>query len=541
MTKRIAIFDGNPLCYRSIQTLADMQTTGGVDTGVILGTLNSMRRELAMLKPVDFAVCWDEGKSRHRLALYPEYKGDRKEKEPTFNRESFYRQMDQAKEILDFLGVKQFRVQGVESDDLMGFLSDGLTQVGHEVVIVSDDGDLHQLVNNLCTCYAPIRKKWFKADDFAERYYDLDLPQWLDMRALVGKKNNVIGVPGIGEKTAAKLLHKYGNLEAILSGEHDEELKQSKRNAKILEHVEDIRLATQLVGIPKLNEADDFLTVDEQRAFLSSFQTGGLKLSLVREALQRYQLVLFLSRFEEFIQIFQSREELIVSHDFINFFSKDSPTVSAPEPESLFDYEHYRGSLWFDDNSLTDLQVLDRLIGDCAACPMREECHYPVWGEGFDDAKIMLVGRNPGATENREGKPFCGKSGIRLNRFLETVGIKREDCWVTNTCKCYSTKNRAPTKDEIKACRPFLLEEFRLLKPDLVLVFGREAIEAVTGRTGSVYQMTGDIMTGAPGCPKSTVILCNHPSSALRSGEGESNLKKCEHAVSSYLKNDIPI
>ncbi len=112
---------------------------------------------------------------------------------------------------------------------------------------------------------------------------------------------------------------------------------------------------------------------------------------------------------------------------------------------------------------------------ECGACNFNGNTGRPVPGDGPLDARIMLIGQNPGAEEVKAGKPFVGNSGKYLNRILSQNGIKREDIYITNVVKCKTPENRKPTALEIKHCIPFLIEEIKRVSPKVIVLMGEVA------------------------------------------------------------------
>ena len=98
-------------------------------------------------------------------------------------------------------------------------------------------------------------------------------------------------------------------------------------------------------------------------------------------------------------------------------------------------------------------------------------------GEGPTDAKVMLIGQNPGADEDETGRPFVGRAGKHLTKTLAENGIKREDLYITNIVKHVSPKNRKPFPDEVAACMPYLNVQIRLIQPKIVVLLGASAKE----------------------------------------------------------------
>ena len=113
----------------------------------------------------------------------------------------------------------------------------------------------------------------------------------------------------------------------------------------------------------------------------------------------------------------------------------------------------------------------------------------PVWGEGPLHAELMLIGEAPGEQEAREGRPFVGRAGKNLDRFLTLAGLTREQIYITNAVKFRPTRrgkrekpvNRTPTDQEIACFRPLLLREIRLIRPQMIVTLGNVPLRAVTG------------------------------------------------------------
>ena len=97
--------------------------------------------------------------------------------------------------------------------------------------------------------------------------------------------------------------------------------------------------------------------------------------------------------------------------------------------------------------------------------------------EGPLNAKVMLIGQNPGANEDEVGRPFVGRSGKFLNKVLAENGLKREDLFVTSIVKHVSPKNRKPLPDEVAACLPYLIIQINLIKPKIIVLLGQSAKE----------------------------------------------------------------
>jgi uracil-DNA glycosylase len=121
---------------------------------------------------------------------------------------------------------------------------------------------------------------------------------------------------------------------------------------------------------------------------------------------------------------------------------------------------------------------LDETIRKCRKCRLWQNATQTVPGEGPVDAKIMLLGQNPGADEDRTGRPFVGRAGKFLNKTLAANGINREEVFITNIVKHTSPQNRKPFEDEIDACVAYLTAQIRTIKPQIVVLMGATAWQA---------------------------------------------------------------
>jgi uracil-DNA glycosylase family 4 len=121
---------------------------------------------------------------------------------------------------------------------------------------------------------------------------------------------------------------------------------------------------------------------------------------------------------------------------------------------------------------------LDQQIKNCRKCRLWQGAKNAVPGEGLSNAKVMLVGQNPGTEEDRTGKPFVGRAGKFLNAVLNKVGVEREELFITNIVKHVTPKNRKPLPDEIAACVPYLAAQVSEIKPTIVVLMGAVAWQA---------------------------------------------------------------
>ena len=158
-----------------------------------------------------------------------------------------------------------------------------------------------------------------------------------------------------------------------------------------------------------------------------------------------------------------------------------------------------------------DLDELDT----CTRCALSATRRRVVAGSGPADARLVIIGEAPGATEDEGGEPFIGPSGRLLFTLLdEEVALTRADCFVTNVVKCRPPANRTPTRDEVATCRPWLDEQLRHRTPTAVLALGNTAAKAVLGFDEGITRTHGRLVPlgGA------TAMATYHPAAALRGG-----------------------
>lgn len=144
-----------------------------------------------------------------------------------------------------------------------------------------------------------------------------------------------------------------------------------------------------------------------------------------------------------------------------------------------------------------------------------ETATNPVPGEGPADARVAVVGEAPGASEDKQGRPFVGAAGRFLAELLELVGLRREDVFITNVLKSRPPKNRSPRKAEVEHSLPWLRAQLEIVAPELVVPMGRHAL-TVFAPGAKISEVHGELLevTGAP-----RLVPLYHPASALHRRE----------------------
>ena len=141
------------------------------------------------------------------------------------------------------------------------------------------------------------------------------------------------------------------------------------------------------------------------------------------------------------------------------------------------------------DETLEDIR---RDIGECIRCPLSQSRHKVVNSEGYPQARLMFVGEAPGADEDAQGRPFVGRAGQLLNKIIEAIGMKREEIFIGNVNRCRPPQNRTPTPPEASTCKPFLLREIDVVKPEVIVVLGNTAMKNLLGTKEGITKLRGE-------------------------------------------------
>jgi uracil-DNA glycosylase len=127
----------------------------------------------------------------------------------------------------------------------------------------------------------------------------------------------------------------------------------------------------------------------------------------------------------------------------------------------------------------------------CSKCRLAQDRKHAVPGEGSESTKVMFVGEAPGEQEDLQGRPFVGAAGKLLTDLLNSVDLRREDVYITNTVKCRPPNNRPPRKDESAACRAYLDRQVTFIHPSVICPMGNSAIHALLDSDKSVTAVHG--------------------------------------------------
>jgi len=166
--------------------------------------------------------------------------------------------------------------------------------------------------------------------------------------------------------------------------------------------------------------------------------------------------------------------------------------------------------------SATDLVELERILGAYDGCGLKLRATQLVFADGNPEAEIMLIGEAPGAEEDRQGKPFVGKSGQLLDRMLGAIGLDRTKVYIANTVPWRPPGNRTPTPEEMALCLPFLHRQVELVAPKLVMTLGGPAMQTVFSTTTGILKMRGRWSEVGVGNHRVMAMPTLHPAYLLR-------------------------
>jgi len=245
--KRIYLVDGSGYIFRAYHALPPLtRKSDGAPVGAVSGFCNMLHKLLEDVRAEDgaghLAVIFDTARKTFRSDIYPEYKAHRPPPP-----EDLVPQFSMIRDAVRAFNVPMYEMQGFEADDIIATYARRAKAEGYDVVIVSSDKDLMQLVDENITMLDPMKQRRIGPDEVREKF-GVGPDRVIDVQALAGdSSDNVPGVPGIGVKTAAQLIEEYGDLDGLL--EHAGEIKQPKRREKLIENADLARISRDLVTL----------------------------------------------------------------------------------------------------------------------------------------------------------------------------------------------------------------------------------------------------------------------------------------------------
>ena len=246
MEERIIIIDGNSLVNRAFYALPPLATSDGIQTNAIYGFLTMLLRVMEDYNPDYIGVAFDKRAPTFRHKKFTDYKAGRKKMAP-----ELAAQIEPLKEILDAFNIYRVELEGFEADDLIGTLAKHFDNKGIETLIVTGDRDALQLVTDFTKILFTkkgISNLEIYDDKKVIEEYEVTPEQFIDLKGLMGdKSDNIPGIPGVGEKTAIKLLKQFGNMENLL--QNTEKITGEKLRERIELNRENAVLSKKLATI----------------------------------------------------------------------------------------------------------------------------------------------------------------------------------------------------------------------------------------------------------------------------------------------------
>jgi len=179
-----------------------------------------------------------------------------------------------------------------------------------------------------------------------------------------------------------------------------------------------------------------------------------------------------------------------------------------------------------------NLDDLNNEIKKCQKCELYKTAMQAVPGEGSPKADIFFVGEGPGASEDKEGRPFCGAAGKFLDEMLAENGFKRSEVFIGNIVKHRPPGNRDPLPEEIEICTPWLDEQLELIKPKIIVTLGRHSMHHFLPDVGSISQVHGKAFKRKNRC----FLTLYHPAAGLHQAKLKETIKEDFKNIKKLLK-----
>lgn len=379
--EKIVLIDGHSILNRAFYGVPDLTNSEGLHTNAVYGFLNIMFKILEEEKPDYLAVAFDLKAPTFRHKMYAEYKGTRKPMP-----QELHQQVPVIQDMLRAMEIPLLMLEGYEADDLLGTVSKRMEQEGLEVCVVSGDRDLLQLATEHIMIRIPKTKRTgteienYHTADVLEKYQVTPL-QIIDLKALMGDaSDNIPGIPGVGEKTATKIIAAYGSIENAYA--HVEEIKPNKAKESLREHYALAQLSKELATI----------NIEAPLEFeLEEASMGVLYTEEAFELCKRLEFKNMLSRFE--------------CQGPVNRVSENFRKVSdLAEAEKIFETAAKAAHVGF------ELILAGKRVRGCALCFSEEDIYF-IPAEGFIS-----------------GAYLCGKIDMLLNETAaaSTLDLKAQ-------------------------------------------------------------------------------------------------------------------
>lgn len=183
-------------------------------------------------------------------------------------------------------------------------------------------------------------------------------------------------------------------------------------------------------------------------------------------------------------------------------------------------------------------EKIEKEIKMCKKCPLHKTRKNAVPGEGGNRKKIMFVGEAPGRREDELGRPFVGAAGKFLDELLNSIGLSREDVYITNIVKCRPPGNRDPTELEIKICSPYLDRQINILNPRIICPLGRFSTKYILEKYGFEMESISKVQGKIYRADKILILPMYHPAAALYHQYLKQELRKSFNALKNIIEEE---
>lgn len=382
------LVDGSGYIFRAFYAISPLTTSSGFPTNALFGFTRMLKKLMVDADSENIAVAFDVGRETFRLQMFPEYKANRKECP-----QELIPQLPYFRDIAAALGLPILELPGFEADDIIGTLAVRLAKAGCQVVIVSGDKDLMQFIGPNISMWDTMHDKYYASKDVVEKF-GVGPDRVVEVLALTGdSSDNVPGLAGVGPKTAAQLIEKYGNIEAVICAVDEIRLDKSIRNrekisAAIESGTEILRLSRRLVEINTASPVS--LILDGKIS-----DVGALDDAAVSQALRRSNPDA--TRLRELSQKFEFRSLLDDLPLEIGSAESEPPggatyrTIGAREFDSWLQKLDAQSEFAFDTET-TSLDVFEaRLVGASFCWSDNEAFYIPIGHrEGGDQVELEV-------------------------------------------------------------------------------------------------------------------------------------------------------
>ncbi|MCM3635362.1 MULTISPECIES: DNA polymerase I [Paenibacillus] len=294
--KKWMLIDGNSITYRAFFAMPPLTNSSGMQTNAIYGFTTMLLKLIEEQKPTHILVAFDAGKTNFRHEQFTEYKAGRQKTPPELSQ-----QFPMLKELIQAFGIAQYEIEGYEADDIIGTLTAEADKQNVETLVISGDKDMLQLASSNVTI-AVTRKGVSEVELYSpatiQEKYGLEPKQIIDLKGLMGDtSDNIPGVPGVGEKTALKLLHQFPTVEEVIE---NLDAQKGKLKENLTNHQQSALMSKQLATI--FREVPITLT-EEQMSY------SGYDSSTLAEQLRKLEFKSLLERLDVSVGSSSNQEE----------------------------------------------------------------------------------------------------------------------------------------------------------------------------------------------------------------------------------------